>query len=98
MKNRMRARALVAAAGMLSVTTALTGCGGQWLWEVEQAASRDLSQVNYLPVPDDERAKSIIEGIEPNEELRAKVPEEYLANGVKWTTSVGYAPVSYTHL
>ncbi|WP_311477129.1 ABC transporter substrate-binding protein [uncultured Gulosibacter sp.] len=93
MMNRMRARALVAAAGMLSVTTALTGCGGQWLWEVEQAASRDLSQVNYLPVPDDERAKSIIEGIEPNEELRAKVPEEYRANGVKWTTSVGYPPM-----
>lgn len=89
----MRTRALTAAVGMVAVTTALTGCGGQWLWEVEQQASQDITKIEYWPVPDNERAKSVIEGIEPSQELHDMVPEQYRVDGVVWTTSPGYPPM-----
>ena len=88
----IRRRVSVLASAAL-VAVSLTGCGGQWLWEIEAQKSGDLSQVNYLPVPDEEKAKDVLESIEPDEEIRAMVPEEYLSRPVKWTTSVGYPPM-----
>lgn len=84
-------------AGVLATTAALTvsltGCGGQWLWEVEEQKHVDLADVQYWPVPGEERAKDVIEAIEPDADINAMVPDEYRGRAVKWTTSVGYPPM-----
>ncbi|AXR74618.1 ABC transporter substrate-binding protein [Auritidibacter sp. NML130574] len=73
----------------------LSGCGAEALWLIDEEtdpAKIDLSDFEATPVPEEEKAKEIIERIEPQEELHAMLPPEYRA-GLKWTTSVGYPPM-----
>lgn len=89
--SRIRTTGVLATAALVAVS--LTGCGGQWLWEIEEQKNVDLSQVQYLPVPAEEQAKDVLEAIEADPEINAMVPDEYRGRAVKWTTSVGYPPM-----
>lgn len=92
MEKHTKVRAL---AGILSLGFAvagLTACGGQSLSDTGDSASAD-TKVEFMVVPDEEKAKSVIEGIEPSETAAALLPDNFKSDGLNWVTSVGYPPM-----
>ncbi|MBN9613693.1 MAG: ABC transporter substrate-binding protein, partial [Actinobacteria bacterium] len=51
------------------------------------------SNAEAMPVPGEEKAKSVLESIQVNQELAAKVPAGLRKTGLRVTTSVGYPPM-----
>lgn len=88
------------AAGIIAVgalLVGLTACGGQSLSDVKKseqaAASGTFSNDGALPVPPEEKAKKVIEQIEVDQALAARVPDKIRSTGLRVTTSVGYPPM-----
>ena len=69
----------------------LTACGGQSL--ADTGGSAASGEVEFMAVPDEEKAKDVIEGIEPSEQAAALLPEEFEGKSLRWVTSVGYPPM-----
>ncbi|MBP1325948.1 polar amino acid transport system substrate-binding protein [Leucobacter exalbidus] len=88
--NLVRALAGVAGAGLL--LAGLTACGGESLADTEKPAE-STGEVEFMAVPDEEKAKAIIEGIEPSATAAAELPANYATDGIKFVTSVGYPPM-----
>lgn len=89
-QSRRRSIAIVATVG--AALCLLTACGGQWLSEIEKAENGG-SVAEPMPVPEDERAKDVLESIEVNKALAEDVPPEYRSEGLKVVSSVGYPPM-----
>lgn len=85
----------LATAGLLAVS--LAACGGESLSDAEKPTdggkAASYTNDNAMPIPDEEKAKSVLEKIEVNEELAALVPAEVRDTGLRVTTSVGYPPM-----
>lgn len=86
------ARTLAGVAGAGLLLTGLTACGGQSLSETDKPAEA-TGEVTFMEVPSEEKAKAVIEGIEPSESAAALLPEAFAADGIKFVTSVGYPPM-----
>lgn len=86
------ARTLAGVAGAGLLLTGLTACGGQSLSETDKPAEA-TGEVTFMEVPSEEKAKAVIEGIEPSESAAALLPEAFTADGIKFVTSVGYPPM-----
>lgn len=70
-----------------------SACGGQWLWEVEaEKEATDVNNAQLAEIPDEEKAKSVIESVQPVQELNDLLPAENRKKLV-WVTSVGYPPM-----
>ncbi|MBC9954018.1 ABC transporter substrate-binding protein [Leucobacter sp. cx-42] len=83
-------------AGVLTASLAmlsLTACGGQSLSGDDKDSGSDSAAVEFMAVHDEEKAKDIIEGIEPSAEVAALLPDEFKKDGLTWVTSVGYPPM-----
>ena len=94
--NTTRIRTLrsgVLASASLLALLATTACGGQSLSSDENAAGDDATSFSAAPAPDEDLAKSVIDGITPNADLTAALPEEIRAEGINMTTSEGYPPM-----
>lgn len=91
MKNSTRALQLSGAIVASFALLGLTACGGQSL---SDTGSGDAAgEVEFMAVPDEEKAKDVIEGIEPSAEAAALLPDEFKGKGLRWVTSVGYPPM-----
>ncbi|MEB4614378.1 ABC transporter substrate-binding protein [Leucobacter sp. M11] len=89
-KFRTGALALLTGAVLLGTTA----CGGQSLSETEPAGDGGrAAAVEFMPVPDEDLAQSVLESIEVNEELAKLVPDAIRSEGLKAVTSVGYPPM-----
>lgn len=92
MKNSKRALQLSGALVTGLALLGLTACGGQSLAAAD-GGGEAAGEVEFMPVPDEEQAKDIIEGIEPSEEAAALLPDDFTGKGLRWVTSVGYPPM-----
>ncbi|WP_336992773.1 ABC transporter substrate-binding protein [Leucobacter sp. VD1] len=92
MKNSTRALQLSGAIVAGVALLGLTACGGQSLSDTGSGAKAS-GEVEFMAVPDEEKAKDIIEGIEPSEKAAALLPEQFKNDGLRWVTSVGYPPM-----
>lgn len=45
------------------------------------------------PVPEEEKAKSALDAVEEDPELKAMLPEDVRKRGLRWTMAVGYPPM-----
>lgn len=86
------ARTLASVAGAGLLLTGLTACGGQSLSDTEKPAEA-TGEVTFMEVPGEEKAKAVIEAIEPSKTAAAELPAEFATNGIKFVTSVGYPPM-----
>ena len=77
----------------LFILLATTACGGQSLSAQENSTSDAGSSFSPEPAPEEDLAKSVIDGIEPNADLTASLPESVKTEGIKMTTSEGYPPM-----
>jgi polar amino acid transport system substrate-binding protein len=83
----------MASAALLALL-ATTACGGQSLSSTDStAASGAAASFSAAPAPAEDLAKSVIDGITPNAELTAALPESIRTEGIKMTTSEGYPPM-----
>lgn len=71
----------------------LTACGGQSLSATDANTDGANSSAKMMPIPDEEEAKGVLEGITVDEELAALVPDAVRESGLRATTSVGYPPM-----
>lgn len=81
----MKWTAVLAAAAVMT----LSACGARPLTELEEAQGK----VTDTPVPAEEKAKDVLDGIEEDAELKAMLPDGVRERGLKWATSVGYPPM-----
>lgn len=87
-----RSGALASAAALTLLAT--TACGGQSLSSANNssAPAKD-SSFTATPAPEEDQAKSVIDGIKANADLTAALPESVRSEGLKMTTSEGYPPM-----
>lgn len=86
-----RTATLLAVGGLI---VGLTACGGQSLADVDSSGSGgDASATEFTPIPSEEKAKDVLEGITADADLAAQVPDAIRKNGLRATTSVGYPPM-----
>lgn len=97
MNTRTRTRKIrssVLASAALLALLSTTACGGQSLSAPDdEAAAGDGASFSAAPAPDEDLAKSVIDGITPNPDLTAALPGAVKAEGIKMTTSEGYPPM-----
>ncbi|GAA4381943.1 ABC transporter substrate-binding protein [Paeniglutamicibacter cryotolerans] len=89
--GKMRSAALASAA--LIALLATSACGGQTLKEANNGAAAPAQAFTAVPAPEEDLAKPVIDGIKPNAELTAMLPEGIRSTGLKMTTSEGYPPM-----
>ena len=85
----MKSRLLVLVSTILLVT--VTGCGARPLSELYQ--QQNGGALVAEPAPDSERAAEIINTIQPDQEIAAKLPGEVRSRGMNFSSSVGYPPM-----
>jgi polar amino acid transport system substrate-binding protein len=86
-------RSGAAASAALIALLATAACGGQSLSAGDDKAGAEDSSFSAAPAPEEDLAKSVIVGFEPNAELTAGLPETVKTEGIKMTTSEGYPPM-----
>lgn len=89
--RRMRSGALASAA--LIALLATSACGGQSLAVPSSGAPAPDAAFTAVPAPEEDLAKAVIDGIKPNAELTATLPDAIKSAGLKLTTSEGYPPM-----
>lgn len=80
----------LAVAGLLAA--GLAACGGQSLADSE-GSTGDAAPAELATISDEELAKSVLEGIEVDEDLAAQITDKMQETGLRVTTSVGYPPM-----
>lgn len=87
--NRIRISTLVTAGTLVLATSA---CGGQGLGDTSGTSSSGGTVV-LDKAPAEDKAAAVINAINPDEALTAKVPPQIKTKGLKMTTSEGYPPM-----
>lgn len=80
------------ASAALLILLATTACGGQSLSATDSNSTKS-SDFTATPAPEEDLAKSVIDGIKANPALTAALPESVRTAGLKMTTSEGYPPM-----
>lgn len=84
---------IVGAGAAAALALSLTACGGQALEGAAGAEEAvDLAKVELTPIPDEEKAKDVIESVRPDQDIHDMLPAEF-RGGLTWTTSSGYPPM-----
>ena len=76
----------------LALMVGLTGCGARPLSELEQPEHAKVV-LTAQPAPNAEKAAKIINGVQPNKAIAAKVPAQIRARGLNFSSSLGYPPM-----
>ncbi|WP_347350659.1 ABC transporter substrate-binding protein [Intrasporangium sp.] len=84
---------LFAAASVVIGAVTLSGCGVQTLASYNASQSAGATALVQQPAPTGEKAAPVIDAIEPDAALAAKVPASIRAKGLVLSTSVGYPPM-----
>lgn len=86
----MKSRSMIVSAIVLMV--ALAGCGARPLSELEQPNKAKLT-LSAQQAPAVDKAAKIINSVQPDPTIAAKVPAQIRARGLNFSSSVGYPPM-----
>lgn len=82
-------------AALVASAVGLAGCGASSLSAASDTADPGGGKIELTsqPAPELDPAAEVINGIEPDKALAAKLPGDIRSDGLKFSTSVGYPPM-----